>query len=109
MLQPVGYGVPSPAVESGRVLKAAPGKLFSLNVTSGASAGWILLMDANAIPGAGPVLPVWWSQIPANTTQNISWGDIPLILNTGITVLFSTSGPFTYTASNTAVFSSQTV
>lgn len=102
--------VASTAAESCHVLKGSAGNLLSLTVTLGATSGWVLVFDATSAPmdGAGQT-PSWWSPVTSNGTFgsiSSAWL-VPLNFATGITACFSTTGPFTKTASSTAAFSAQ--
>lgn len=98
----------SPAAESGRVLKATGGNLFSFSVTNGATAGYVMVINAAAVPANGAVTPVICLQLPANTSVGVQWdARNPLSLNTGIVLVYSTTGCFTKTASATAFFAGQ--
>jgi hypothetical protein len=90
------------------VLKAGAGNLYSFQVTSGASAGFVLVFDATSAPADGAVTPKKCYQLAANGTLGASWiPGPPLNFATGITVSFSTTGCFTKTASATAFISGE--
>lgn len=98
--------VVSAAAESGHILKAGPGNLYSLAVTTGAAAGYVMTFDALTVPGDGSVAPVDCWQVTANNTISGSWiPGPPHKFATGIVTAFSTTGCFTKTASATAFFS----
>ena len=104
---PVGYGQPSTALESSRILGTGSRQLigFQVNMTA---AGWVMLFDSATVPADGPVTPVKWWQVAANSTLAVSWGaDAPLLLLNGCTLVFSTTGPFTKTTSASATFSGE--
>ncbi len=97
--------VVSGAAEGSHVLKATKGNLYSVYVTAGNIAGFLLVHNAAAVPGDGAVTPVECIQVPANTTQSIGFGPgSPEVYSTGISVVFSTTGCFTQTTSATAFF-----
>lgn len=96
--------VVSSAAEANHVLKASPGNVYGIRVTSGAAAGYVLLFDATAAPSNGAVTPVDCIVLPANSSMGISYNP-PWVMATGITVSFSTTGCFTKTASATAFIS----
>lgn len=81
-----------------------PCSLRAINVAAGASAGWILVVDAAAVPGAGAVEPKRAYAIAANASAEYQFPN-PIQLVKGCVVLFSTTGPFNYTASATAFIS----
>lgn len=99
--------VQSAAAEASHVLKASPGVLNGFSVTSGASAGYILLFDAVTAPSNGSVTPRFCYQIPASSTLAASWLSYPVPFTTGIVIEFSTTGCFTAASSATAFFSAQ--
>ncbi len=99
--------VVSSAAENGHVLKASAGNLYGLDVSSGASAGYVLIFNSTTIPSNGAVTPIKAYPIAANSAIGLSWSPVPLYFSTGISVAFSTTGPFTLTLSATAFFSGE--
>lgn len=99
------------AVVSCTVLKASAGQLYSLNVAIGATTGYVMIFNATSAPIDGAVTPAWTPiRVVSDGTSgwaSYSWGNTPLTLGTGITVCFSSTGPFTKTASSTAVITGQ--
>lgn len=95
------------AVASSQVLKASAGNLYGLNVVAGASAGFIMLFDATTAPADGAVTPKWVMPLAANAAYagSPSGNDIGMNFAVGIVAVFSTTGPFTKTASATAFIS----
>lgn len=91
----------SAAVASANTLKGSAGNLYRLNVVAGASAGYIMVFDATAAPADGAVTPKWVMPIAANAGINQGFSP-PMRMAVGCTVVFSTTGPFTKTASTTA-------
>ena len=96
----------SGAAQASNVLKASAGNLYSLTITTGATAGYLMVFNATSAPIDGAVTPAYCSQAPANMTSALEWS-IPVRLATGITVVFSTTGCFTKTESATAAFFAQ--
>jgi hypothetical protein len=96
--------VSSTTTEDSHVLKNAPGVLYDFTVNSGGSALWIMLFDAIAKPANGSVLPAYAFQVPINTSLILTFGVTPWRFFTGCTIVASTTGPFTLTASATASF-----
>jgi hypothetical protein len=95
----------SSALEASHVLKASAGNLYSLYVLTTSVAGYLMTFNATSVPADGAVTPVECIQIPANGAAAISWdGAPPDNYSTGIVAIFSTTGPFTKTASATAFF-----
>lgn len=98
--------VPSTTTESSHVLKASAGNLYGWCATTGGTAGFVMLFNATSAPGDGAVTPAEApTQIAANSTVCRSFGPgPPEAYSTGITIVFSSTGPFTKTASATAAF-----
>ena len=93
------------AVEASHVLTAGPGNFLGVVVTSGATAGYVMIFNATTAPADGTVAPVYWAWLPANQTVSLGGGTgVPPYFSTGIVAVFSSTGPFTKTASATAVF-----
>lgn len=66
-------------------------------------AGWLLVYDSLTCGANGTVAPLRAYAYPtANLTATVSWGSAPLRFATGLALCFSTTGPFTATASTTA-------
>lgn len=78
-----------------------PAYLHGVNVTSGASAGYVMLFDAAAVPADGAVTPSRCLPLAANTGIERTF-PTPISMKVGIVVVFSTTGCFTKTASATA-------
>ncbi len=95
--------VQTAALAGSLVLKAGPGSLYACYVTTGATAGWLMLFDATSIPANGAVTPKDCIYCPASATTEI---ELPFLtaepFATGIAAAFSSTGPFTLTASSTA-------
>ncbi|MGH7114716.1 MAG: hypothetical protein ACREE9_09500 [Stellaceae bacterium] len=96
--------VVSAAAEASQLIKAAPGNLYSLYVTTGASAGYVMTFNADVVPADGVVTPVECVAAPADSTISINFDGPPDIYSIGIVAVFSTTGCFTKTASPTAFF-----
>ena len=95
------------AAASSLVLKASAGNLYSVTLTSGASAGLLMVFDATSAPADGAVTPVECINVAANSTVvvNFSPGP-PSSYATGITAVFSTgTNCFNKAASATAFIS----
>lgn len=88
------------SMASNLVLKSAAGSLYACYVTTGATSGWLMLFDSPSIPPNGTVTPKNCIFCPANATTEI---ELPFLtpepFSTGITAAFSSTGPFTLTAS----------
>lgn len=99
--------ISSTALETNHVLKGSAGNLYSVCATIGATSGYLMVFDATTLPSNGSVTPKLWQYIPtlsatANTGCLSYNGQPPAAFSTGIVVGFSTTGPFTLTASNAA-------
>ena len=81
--------------------KASGGNLYSVNVCVGATAGYLMLFDSATVPADGTVTPKFVMSLAANTSFTTDW-DLPVRFSTGCTAVFSSTGPFTKTASATA-------
>lgn len=82
-------------------------KLRALTVTNGATAGYVLVFNATSAPADGAVTPVYcWAMPATNSTIGVDF-TTPARFTTGITVVYSTTGCFTKTASATAFFSAE--
>lgn len=90
----------SPVVAASLALPG-PSYLHGINVTSGASAGYVMLFDSATVPADGTVAPARCLSLAANATSERSFL-VPLSIRLGIVVVFSTTGCFTKTASPTA-------
>jgi len=86
------------------VLKASSGNLYSVNITSGASAGYLMLFNSTTAPADGTVTPIKVMPIAANAGLVVNFNP-PIRFGTGITAVFSTTGPFSKTISATAFIS----
>lgn len=101
----------STVAESNHVLKSGAGNLYSLTVSITTVSGYVLVFDATSAPADGAVAPIWWFPVVSNGTfggmSNFWSPGPPLSFLTGCTAVFSSTGPFTKTASATAAFSAQ--
>lgn len=95
-------------VASSLVAKASAGNLYALNVVSGASQGYVMLFNATSAPADGTVTPTKVWVLAANSSLNFEFSP-PIRLSTGITLVYSTTGPFSKTASATAFISADIV
>lgn len=102
--------VVSASAESGHVLKSGAGNLYGFSATVGVTSGYVMLFNATSAPADGAVTPLFCYPVTSNGTNGgmgASWGDLPARFSTGITIVFSTTGCFTKTASATAFFAGQ--
>lgn len=97
--------VTSTAAESSHIFCTTQCSVWSLVVTSGAVAGYVLTFNAVSAPADGAVTPVDCVVLPANSTVSISYDPGPSdYMTTGYTAVFSSTGCLTKTASATAIF-----
>lgn len=83
------------------ILKAAAGNLYGYNIVTGASAGYLMIFDSATVPADGAVTPKRVVTVAANSTIDRAF-DIPRRFASGMVLVFSSTGPFTKTISNTA-------
>ena len=95
--------VVSAAAEASHLIKAAPGNLYSLYVTT-SSPGYLLTFNAVSVPPHGAVTPVECVSVPATGTVAINFDGPPDIYSRGIVAVFSSTGCFSKTASPVAFF-----
>jgi hypothetical protein len=74
-----------------------------IGVTSGASAGYLMVFNATTVPADGTVTPVFCRPVAANAYVNYDLED-GARFSTGLVLVFSTTGCFSKTISNTAFF-----
>jgi hypothetical protein len=93
------------AVSSGFLVKAGTAIVAGINITSGATGGYMMLFDSATVPADGAVTPKKCVPVAANTGLDINWRASPLYFQQGLVVVFSTTGCFTKTSSATAFIS----
>lgn len=97
----------STAYEAAHVLKSIPGTLYALQANY-TDSGWVLLLDATAIPADGAVVPVKaWQVSSARASTLDRTFNPPLAMAHGIVLVFSSTGPFTKTGNPVAQFSGE--
>lgn len=84
------------------VAKASAGNLYDWQVTTGGTAGYVLIFNATSAPADGTVTPAQCVAVAANSTVGASMTAMPERFSTGISLVFSSTGCFTKTASATA-------
>jgi hypothetical protein len=101
---------PSTAAESNHVYCTRPCLLRSLYITTGATAGYLMTVDAAAAPAAGgaAIAPINCVAVAANATLALDYGDTGEPYSTGLVAIFSTTGCFVNTASATAFLKART-
>jgi len=101
------YGVAptvSGAVTAGFAAKSSSGNVYHLDVVAGATALYIMLLNATSVPADGAVTPLWCMPIAANSGFHQTFNP-PLYFFTGVTAVASTTGCYNKTASATAFLS----
>ncbi len=96
----------SSAVEGSHVIKSSAGTLYGVSVTTGATAGFLMIFNATSAPSDGSVTPAACYELQANQTTAVNFTP-PAAYSTGITAVFSSTGCTTKTVSATAYFSWQ--
>lgn len=101
----VGVSTQSCTVACASTLISGAHALYGISGSATAT-GYIFVYDAASCAANGTVTPKKaFAYTVANSVIGISWGTIPMINSTGIAVCFSSTGPFTATASTTAFLS----
>lgn len=100
--------VENTVVGSNVVVKGSAGNLYGFNAVSGASQGYLMVFNSTTAPADGTVTPVKCYVLAANSSLAMTYNP-PLRFSTGITLVFSTTGPFLKTASVTAFLSGDAV
>jgi hypothetical protein len=99
--------VVSTVIESGHVLKASAGNLYSVSVTTAATAGLLMVFNSATVPADGAVTPTICVPVAASSTASLQF-NIPDVYATGISAAFSTgTSCVTKAASATAFFRAQ--
>lgn len=88
-------------VNSANTIKGSAGNLYRLNVVAGATPGYVMVFDATTAPADGAVTPKWVMPVAASAGINQGFSP-PMRMTVGCTIVFSTTGPYTKTASATA-------
>ena len=98
----------STAAEACHVFATRPVNMTGYSVTSGATAGFIMVFDAATAPADGAVTPALPAQtIAATATVQYQPTLSPARFGNGLVICFSSTGPFTKTASATAAIGAQ--
>lgn len=96
--------VVSTAAEASRVICSGTCFLRNGYVTAGAVSGYLMTFNATSAPVDGAVTPRECIAVAAGQTASLDFGGQSEPYETGLTVVFSTTGCFTKTASATAFF-----
>jgi hypothetical protein len=103
-LAATGYTATTGA-SSSLVVKSQGASLYDVNIVSGAAAGYVLVIDATAVPADGAVTPALCLPVAANTGIDLNMRAEPVRFVNGVVIVFSTTGCFAKTASATAFIS----
>ena len=87
------------------VLKAASGNFYSAGGSANA-AGWAMVFNTTTAPSNGTVTPVFEAQVTGPGAWSISSPIGAPAFSTGITVCYSSTGPYTLTQYSTNNFMS---
>jgi hypothetical protein len=94
---------------SNLAVKASAGNLYSFNVgadsTLSGAAWWLMIFNLASAPADGAVTPAKCYPFPSGTTGYSAAFPVPVNFSTGITLVVSTTGCFTKTASAHAFLS----
>ena len=106
-------GIPTPYLStqepsSALVVKQAAGELLSLTCTPTTINGYIMVFDAVSIPSDGPVVPLFTWPCSQQAPFDRQWIN-PVQFSAGAIIMFSSTGPFMLTASNTAFIAAQAI
>jgi len=92
----------TPTAASTLVAKSSAGSLYGVSVTPTVN-GYVMIFNATSAPADGTVSPPRCVAAASNQTTTVSFrSGPPMALSTGITIVFSSTGCFTKTASTTA-------
>ena len=85
--------VVSGSAESGHVLKATPGNLYSVYATNlTATAGFLVILNATSAPGDGAITPLECVPLPANGGVGLNYSPgPPAVYSTGITAVLTSA------------------
>ena len=105
---PLGNPIPSQqtATAAGSlILKASAGNLYGFSLTSsGSTSGYVLVFDSATVPSDGTVTPRFCYYLSAPNSVSDSWLTYPVPFVNGIVIVFSTTGCYSKTISNTSIF-----
>lgn len=90
------------ALASNLVAKAGAGNLYGLQLGQSAAANFVMLFDATSAPGDGSVTPKKCIPLLLTDTRFTINFPTPIYFATGITVVLSSAGCYTKTATNAA-------
>lgn len=94
---------PNASATGTNILKASAGNLYGVEVTTGGTAGFLMVLDSTTVPADGAVVPKYCKVVAANSSAELSWtAGPPATFASGITIVFSSTGCFNKTLSATA-------
>lgn len=102
------------AAGSSSVTSAPPGgqalRLYSVSISPGASAGYLMVFEADGVPASGAVAyPVlrYCAPVAGGATFGFSWGTTPDLFSKSVIVAFSSTGCTTFTPASAAWLGAQ--
>jgi hypothetical protein len=99
--------ISSPALEASRLVCTASCNVYSMYVTTGATAGYFMTFPGTTNPPASPggaVVPTDCVSVPAGATAALDYSGTNEPFSGGLVVAFSTTGCFVYNASPSVFF-----
>ncbi|MFA5898356.1 MAG: hypothetical protein WC829_04505 [Hyphomicrobium sp.] len=100
--------VSTPIAAGTLTLQTDPCTFYGANITTVATAGYLMLFDAIAAPADGTVTPVKVWIVAANSTLEVGY-TTGLAMAIGATLVFSSTGPFSKTVSASVFMSGEAV
>jgi hypothetical protein len=98
----------SVALESGHIFKSSAGSLLDAYCVTTSVGGFYMLFDQTTVPADGAVTPHVFVNVGAGASGSIAYPTyFPLSFTSGLVGVFSSTGPFTKTASATAFLSAR--
>lgn len=99
----------SAALGSSLVLKGSAGNLYTATISVGATALYLMVFNATSAPIDGAVTPaLCYGPLPINAPYALSWAPgPPAVFGTGITLVSSSTGCYSKTASNASFLAGQ--
>lgn len=94
---------------SSLVVKSSAGNWYSATVSAGTTAVYLMAFNATSAPADGAVVPVWCAgPFPASNATSVTWGPAsPAYFSTGITLVTSSTGCTTKTATVVTTLTAQ--
>lgn len=93
LLSTVSIAAPPPSVTTApaaSVLIDRSGYIVAVNVVSGASAGYVVVVDSATVPADGAIVPIKCLPVAITTGVDWNWRSDPVTVTRGAAVMFST-------------------